>query len=52
MHPEISINEGRYLVLVEQLAAVPQRSLGRIVATAEANDYAITTALDMLFTGI
>ena len=49
MHPEIFINEGRYVILIEQLAAVPRRALGRVVATAETNEYAITAALDMLF---
>ena len=52
MHPEISINKERYLILAEQLAGVPRRSLGPVIASAEANDYAITAALDMLFTGI
>jgi hypothetical protein len=51
MHPEISIGSGRYLILVEQLATVPRRTLGPVVATT-ANEYAITAALDMLFTGI
>ena len=52
MHPEIPISNERYLILVEQLAAVPRRALGRVVTTAETHDYAITAALDMLFTGI
>ena len=52
MHPEISINGERYVVLVEQLAAVPRRALGPAISTVKDNDYEITAALDMLFTGI
>jgi CcdB protein len=52
MHPEISINGERYVALVEQLAAVPRRALGRAISTAKNNDYEIIAALDMLFTGI
>jgi hypothetical protein len=52
MHPEISIDNGRYVILIEQLAAVARRAVGRTIATAEAKDYEITRALDMLFTGI
>jgi toxin CcdB len=52
MHPEIAINGRRHLLLVEQLASVPRRALGPPIASAEAHDYEITAALDMLFTGI
>ena len=52
MHPEIAINGERYVVLVEQLAAVPRRALGRAISSADADDYEIIAALDMLFTGI
>jgi hypothetical protein len=41
-----------YVVLVEQLAAVTRQTLGRVVAAAEKDRYAIIRALDLLFTGI
>jgi toxin CcdB len=52
LHPRIVIAEREYLVFTEDLAAIPKRTLGRIVGSAESNRYAIVAALDMLFTGI
>jgi len=34
------------------MAAVPLTTLGHVVGSGEVNRYAITAALDMLFTGI
>jgi hypothetical protein len=40
------------LLLTEELAAVNRRSLGRVIAWAESQRYAIVAALDLCFTGI
>jgi toxin CcdB len=52
LHPAIVVATQRYVVMVEQLAAVDAKSLGRIVASAEAIRYEIIAAVDLLFTGI
>lgn len=52
LHPEIAVRGQRYLILVEQLAAIQRRAVGRIVGSAADHHYEIIAALDMLFTGI
>jgi toxin CcdB len=52
IHPSLELGSRRYVIFVEQLAAVPHRMLGPVVGSAEANRYAIVAALDLLFTGI
>lgn len=52
LHPAISVNGRLHVVLIEELAAVQRRLLGRVVGSAEPNRYAIIAALDLLFTGI
>jgi len=53
LHPSILVNGRLYnIVLIEELSAVQRRLLGRTVASAETNRYAIVAALDPLFTGI
>jgi toxin CcdB len=52
LHPMLNIEGRRYVVFVQQLAAVPRQSLGRMVGSAESHRYAIVRALDLLFTGI
>ena len=41
-----------YGIFIEDLAAVPRRTLGRVVGTAEEKRYEIVAAIDLLFTGI
>lgn len=52
LHPAVVVAEQRYLLMVEQLAAVETNSLGRAVACAETVRYEIIAAVDLLFTGI
>jgi toxin CcdB len=52
LHPRIELDGLQYVIFVAQLAAIPKNQLGRAIATAEASEYEITAALDMLFTGI
>lgn len=52
LHVSIVMNERHYLLLIEELAAVLRNSLGRVIASAEADRYEIVRALDFLFTGI
>jgi hypothetical protein len=39
-------------LFIEDLAAIPKSTLGRVVGSAEPNRYEIVAALDLLFTGI
>lgn len=41
-----------YLLVTEELAAVHNRLLGRIVGSAESQRYAVIAAIDLCFTGI
>jgi toxin CcdB len=52
LHPSIEIHGRRYVLLVEELAAVPRHMLGHVVGSAESHRYDIIAALDLLFTGI
>jgi toxin CcdB len=52
MHPSISVDGQRFIILTEELAAIPSSGLGRTVNSAEAQRYEIIAALDLLFTGI
>ncbi len=52
MHLALDVNGRRYVIFVEQLAAISRRSIGQTVGTAKAIEYNIIAALDMLFTGI
>lgn len=52
LHPTIDVGGRRYVVFIEELAAIRRAALGRVVASAEAERYAIVAALDLLFTGI
>jgi toxin CcdB len=52
LHPTVVVAERQYVVFIEDLAAIPNRALGRTVASAEDNRYAIVAALDLLFTGV
>jgi toxin CcdB len=52
LHPRITVEGRAFLVLTEELAAVHRRSFGRVVASAEAERYAIIAAIDLCFTGI
>jgi hypothetical protein len=45
------LNDQQYVVLMEELAAIPTSSFGRAVGSAEAHRYAIVSTLDLLFTG-
>jgi toxin CcdB len=52
LHPQLVVAGRGYSVFVEDLAAIPKLTLGRVVGSAEPNRYAIVAALDLLFTGI
>jgi hypothetical protein len=52
LRPEVAVDGRNYRVIVEQLAAVHQRTLGRTVGTLASERYAITRAIDLLFTGV
>jgi hypothetical protein len=52
MHPRIDVGGRHYVIFVAQLAAISRRQVGRVVGNADTERYAITRALDMLFTGI
>jgi CcdB protein len=50
--PEIVVRNRRFVVLVEELAAVWPTAFGEVVGNAEASRYEIIAAIDLLFTGI
>jgi toxin CcdB len=52
LHPTLDVSGRQFVVLMEELAAVARRTLGRVVGSAEPNRYNIVAALDLLFTGI
>ena len=52
LHPSVAVNGQRYVIFVEQLAAISRKAAGPVVGSAKTNQYEITAALDMLFTGI
>jgi hypothetical protein len=51
LHPAVEVNYDRYLIIMEYVAAVQLRLVGRVVGNVEANRYEIVAGLDMLFTG-
>jgi hypothetical protein len=52
LHVSIAIAGRRYVILLEELAAIQTNSLGRVVASAESIRYEIIRGVDLLFTGI
>jgi toxin CcdB len=52
LHPSIQIQGRQYVVLTEELAAIPRQLLGRVVGSAESLRYDLIAAIDPLFTGI
>jgi hypothetical protein len=52
LHPMIHVAGRGYLLVTEELAAVHNRLLGRIVGSAESQRYAVIAAIDLCFTGI
>jgi len=52
LHPRVDVAGIPYLILIEQLAAIPRQMLGRVVGNVGTNRYEMVAALDMLFTGI
>lgn len=51
LHPSITVAGRRYVILVEELAAIRQGAIGRVIGTAEPIRDRIIAALDLLFTG-
>jgi toxin CcdB len=51
LHPTFAIEDARFVMATQLMAAVRRRDLGRAVGNLEAERDAITRALDMLFTG-
>jgi toxin CcdB len=52
LHPVADIAAAPYVVVMEELAAVPKNALGKTVGSLEAKRYEIVRAIDLLFTGI
>jgi hypothetical protein len=52
LHLTIDVDGHSHVAIIEDLAAVSRRQLGRIVGSASDSRYEITRALDMLFTGV
>ena len=52
LHPRVAVAGRQYFVFIEDLAAIPKGTLGRVVGSAEPDRYSIVAALDLLFTGI
>jgi toxin CcdB len=52
LHPKFDLSGREFIILVEELASVARRTLGRVVGSAEPDRYAVVAALDLLFTGI
>ena len=52
LHPSIPTAGRQMVVIIEELAAVHRRTLGRIIDTAEPHRGKIIAALDLSFTGI
>jgi toxin CcdB len=52
VHPAVIVRGRRFVVLVEELAAIWPTAFGETVGNAEANRYEIVAAIDLLFTGI
>jgi toxin CcdB len=52
LHPTVTFQGRRFVILIEELAAVHRRSLGEVVGNAESRRDAIVAALDLVFTGI
>jgi len=51
LNPEITIGEITYVVLTQQIAAVPKEILGEPVISIEINRTEILSAIDFLITG-
>jgi CcdB protein len=52
LHPSLPVGDGRFVILIEELAGVQRATLGRVVGSAAAERYGIVAAIDLLFTGI
>jgi len=52
LRPSIEVADRRYLIVVEQLAAVEPNALSRVIASADSIRYEIVAALDLLLAGI
>lgn len=52
LHVAVDVADVRYVVLMQELAAVPRSILGKSVGSLESSRYDIIAALDLLFTGI
>jgi toxin CcdB len=52
LHPVLAVSNREYVILLEELAAIPRQVLGHVVGSAEMRRYQIVSALDLLFTGI
>ena len=52
LHPTVDVTGETFVIFIEDLAAVPRHTLGRVVGNAEDSRYEIVGALDLLFTGI
>ena len=52
LHPEIRVGRHEYVVLFDQLAAVPRSEIGRSVMSARDREWEFRRALDLVFVGV
>jgi hypothetical protein len=52
LRPVVTIEQQRYRIMTDQLAAVHRRTIGATIASLEPERYAIMRAIDLLLTGI
>lgn len=52
LNPVFHVGDGRRVMYTQFASAIPVSDLGDRVGSLEAEDYAITNALDMLLTGV
>lgn len=51
LHPLVQVGETTYFLMVERLAAVDRKELGKVVGTARECEEAIKRAIDLSFFG-
>ena len=52
LNPVVRIKDTDYVLLFQELAAIPRSALGEIVATVAPRRTELVAALDLLFTGL
>jgi toxin CcdB len=52
LRPKVQIEEKEYVVAIDRLAAVPRRSIGKMVGSMQLRREEMIAAIDFLFTGV